>query len=53
MKQTWWPMKTSSSMVTPSQMKVWLETLHREPTRAPDWISTNGPIFVSSPIVQP
>jgi len=27
MKVTLWPTKTSSSMATPSQMKVWLEIL--------------------------
>ena len=29
MKVTPWPMKTLSSIVTPSQMNVWLEILHR------------------------
>src|SRR6266853_96398 len=48
-----WPMKTLSSIVTPSQMNVWLETLQRLPTDAFFWISTNAPIFVSSPISQP
>ena len=48
-----WPTKTSSSSITPSQMKVWLEILQREPMRAPFWISTNVPIFTSSPISQP
>src|SRR5437879_3450002 len=52
-KVTLWPTKTSSSMLTPSQMNVWLWILQRAPTRAPFWISTNVPISVSSPIVQP
>jgi len=34
-------------------MKVWLETLQFFPTVAFFWISTNAPIFVSSPISQP
>jgi hypothetical protein len=46
-------MNTWSSIVTPSQMKVWLEILHRRPTVAFFWISTNAPILVSSPMVQP
>ena len=53
MKVTPWPMNTWSSIVTPSQMKVWLEILQRRPTLAFFWISTNAPIFVSSPISQP
>src|SRR3989441_1428387 len=53
MKVTPWPIKTWSSIVTPSQMKVWLDILHRRPTFASFWISTNVPIFVSSPISQP
>src|SRR6059036_2095213 len=53
MKMTPWPMKTWSSIVTPSQMKVWLEILHCRPTFAFFWISTNVPIFVPSPISQP
>ena len=32
MKATLWPTKTLSSMVTPSQTKVWLEILQRAPT---------------------
>src|SRR3954464_3886408 len=40
-------------MSTPSQIKVWLEILQRLPTVAFFWISTNAPIFVSSPISQP
>ena len=47
------PTNTSSSIVTPSQTKVWLWTLQRAPIRAPRWISTNGPIRVASPISQP
>ena len=31
MNITPWPMKTWSSIVTPSQMKVWLEILQRRP----------------------
>ena len=50
MNMTPWPMKTRSSIVTPSQMKVWLEILQRRPTVAFFWISTNAPIWVSSPI---
>src|SRR5215510_10623378 len=46
-------MKTLSSIVTPSQMNVWLEILQRRPTVAFFWISTNAPILVSSPISQP
>src|SRR5438445_13740213 len=47
------PTNTWSSIVTPSQMNVWLEILHRLPTVTFFWISTNAPIFVSSPISQP
>src|SRR5262249_27378134 len=47
------PMNTLSSIVTPSQMNVWLEILQRRPTVAFFWISTNAPIFVSSPISHP
>src|SRR5438132_8888794 len=53
MKVTPCPTKTPSSMRTPSQMKVWLDTLTRRPIRAPFWISTKAPIFDSSPISQP
>src|SRR5262249_38342056 len=38
-----WPMKTSSSMTTPSQMNVWLWMRQRRPTVAPRWISTKVP----------
>ena len=38
---------------TPSQTNVWLWILQRAPIGAPRWISTNGPIRVSSPIAQP
>ena len=48
-----WPMNTSSSIVTPSQMKVWLWILQFAPIEAPRWISTNVPIRVLSPIRQP
>ena len=34
MKVTPWPTKTLSSIVTPSQMNVWLEILQRLPTIA-------------------
>src|SRR5580700_9172346 len=47
------PMNTSSSIVTPSHTKVWLETLQFFPTVAFFWISTNAPIFVLSPISHP
>ncbi len=40
-------------MVTPSQMNVWLEILHRAPTVAFFWISTNAPTRVSSPMAHP
>ena len=53
MNITPWPMKTLSSMSTPSQMNEWLEILQRFPTRAFFWISTNAPILVSSPISHP
>src|SRR5271166_1261248 len=53
MKVTLWPMNTLSSIVTPSQIKLWLETLQFFPTVAFFWISTNAPIFVFSPIWQP
>ena len=53
MNVTPWPTNTWSSIVTPSQMNVWLEILQRLPTVAFFWISTNAPIFVSSPISQP
>ena len=46
-------MNTSSSMVTPSQMKVWLEILQRRPMLAPRWISTKVPIREPSPTLQP
>ena len=46
-------MKTLSSIVTPSQTKVWLEILQFFPTRAFFWISTNEPILVLSPTSQP
>src|SRR5207244_4305466 len=47
------PMNTSSSMITPSQIKEWLETLQLRPTEAFFWISTNAPILVLSPTEQP
>ena len=53
MNMTPWPMKTLSSIVTPSQINVWLEILQRLPTVAFFWISTKAPIFVSSPISHP
>ena len=48
-----WPMNTPSSSVTPSQMKEWLEILQLRPITAFFWISTNVPIRVPPPIVQP
>src|SRR5206468_7904292 len=53
MNITPWPMNTLSSMVTPSQMNVWLEILQFLPTLAFFWISTKAPILVSSPTSQP
>ena len=47
------PTKTSFSIVTPSQMNVWLWILQRAPIEAPRWISTNVPIRDASPIEQP
>jgi N utilization substance protein A len=47
------PTKTSSSISTPSQMKVWLEILHAAPITAPRWISTKEPIRVLSPMRHP
>src|SRR5208283_97773 len=46
-------MKTLSSIITPSQIKEWLEILHRLPILAFFCTSTNAPILVSSPISQP
>ena len=48
-----WPTKTSSSIVTPSQMKVWLWILQAAPITAPRWISTKVPIRVREPISHP
>src|SRR4029079_18990924 len=48
-----WPTKTSSSIVTPSQMNVWLWILQRAPTAAPRSIPTNRPRRVSSPLETP
>ena len=45
--------RTSSSIVTPSQMNVWLEILQRAPIDAPRWISTKSPICAPSPIRHP
>jgi hypothetical protein len=53
MNMTPCPTKTSSSIVTPSQMNVWLWILQLEPMAAPRCTSTNVPMRVSSPIVQP
>ena len=50
MNITPWPTNTSSSIVTPSQMKLCDEILQRAPMTAFFWISTKAPIFVSSPI---
>ena len=52
-KITPWPTKTSSSSVTPSQMNEWLPILQRRPTTARFWISTKGPMRLSSPMRQP
>src|SRR5229473_3265029 len=48
MKITPWPTKTSSSIVTPLQMKLWLEILQRRPIRALRWTWTPGPSRTSS-----
>ena len=53
MNITPWPMKTSSSMVTPAQIKECDEILQRDPILTPAWISTKAPITVPSPIEQP
>ncbi len=53
MNETLWPTKTSSSIVTPSQIKVWLETFTLLPIFAFFWISTNAPTLLSLPIVHP
>jgi hypothetical protein len=53
MNMTPCPTNTSSSIVTPSQMNVWLEILHRAPIEAFFWTSTNDPTRESSPIRQP
>jgi hypothetical protein len=47
------PTKTSSASATPSQMKEWLSIRQRRPMVTPRVISTNGPMKVSSPMVQP
>jgi len=47
------PMNTSSSMLTPSHTKVWLEILQLRPIFAFFCTSTNAPILVLSPISQP
>jgi len=48
-----WPTNTSSSSVTPEQMKVWLDTLHQRPMTAPACTSTNAPMRDSSPTRHP
>ena len=50
MNVTPWPMKTSSSMVTPSQMNVWLWILQFLPMKAFFCTSTKVPILVLSPM---
>jgi hypothetical protein len=50
MNFTPWPMNTSSSISTPSQMKLCDEILQFLPIRAFFWISTKAPIRVPSPI---
>ena len=46
-------MKTPSSIVTPSQMNVWLEILQFLPMTAFFWISTKAPILLLSPTAHP
>src|SRR5215475_8931436 len=53
MKVTLWPIKTLSSISTPSQMKVWLEILTLRPMCAFFWISTNVPMRELSPTEHP
>src|SRR6266568_381134 len=53
MNMTPWPTNTSSSIVTPSQMNVCEEILHRAPIVAFFWISTKAPTLVSSPMLHP
>ena len=53
MNTTPWPTKTLSSIVTPSQINVWLEILQLSPIVASAWTSTKAPTFVPFPIVQP
>src|SRR5262245_37515164 len=53
MNITPWPTNTSSSIVTPSQTNVWLDTLQRAPITAFFCTSTKVPRRVSSPIRQP
>ena len=48
MNITPWPMKTSSSIVTPSQMKAWLEILQRAPIFAPRWTSNRSGFHLQS-----
>src|SRR5271157_1413362 len=53
MNETLCPMNTLSSIFTPSQMNVWLETFTLFPITAFFWISTKVPILELSPIVHP
>src|ERR1035437_696867 len=53
MNMTPWPTNTPSSIVTPEQIKLWLEILQLAPMEAPRCTSTNAPTFVPSPILQP
>src|SRR5271157_4809199 len=48
-----WPTNAKSSITTPSQIKLWLCILQWLPTIAFFWISTQAPILVLSPTVQP
>src|SRR5262249_5961675 len=53
MNITPWPTNTPSSIVTPSQMKVWLDILQFAPLDAPFWIPTRLPIFGPPPTRHP
>ena len=53
MNITPWPDEDLVADLDAVQMNVWLWILQRAPIAAPRWISTNGPIRVSSPIRQP
>src|SRR6266699_1629828 len=53
MNMTPWPTKTLSSIVTPSQTKVWLEILQFFPIRAFFCTSTKAPTLVFAPTSHP